>query len=242
MHMTAFHQTEHFPRHPAHLKRFAIKFAFKRIQSRHDIRYLAIPMVGGMWCVRGFGFLPNAGISFPHHFLAKIDPHQIVLENVVVEHVLGGFTQIQNPFGYGWRFDAVGHVLGIDGASTVVIAADPADTTRNEMRIAGILVLHENAITSENRGSAVALDYLLIGEVNFREDTQASDNTRDRIPRHFHNVFGMGFGFPNRSSCDGHLLISFGGLGVRVMFGLIAGSKFATWMAPSRFLIRGALG
>ena len=37
MHVAAFHQAEHLARHAAHLQRFPVKLAGKRIQRPHDV-------------------------------------------------------------------------------------------------------------------------------------------------------------------------------------------------------------
>ena len=54
-------------------------------------------------------FFPNAGIGFLHHHFAEIDADEIVLENAVIEHVLGRFAEIDDPFRQRRRFDAVRH-------------------------------------------------------------------------------------------------------------------------------------
>src|ERR1700724_1886794 len=46
--------------------------------------------------------------------------------------------------GHGGRANAKGHVLCVGGAGGVVIATDAADPAGDEVRIAGILTLHEN--------------------------------------------------------------------------------------------------
>ena len=43
-------------------------------------------------------FFPNTRVCFLDHHLAEIDADEIVLENVVIEHVLGCFTEIHDPF------------------------------------------------------------------------------------------------------------------------------------------------
>ncbi len=47
---------------------------------------------------------PDAGIGFLHHLLAEIHADQVVLEDVVVEHVLGGFAEVDDPLGHGGGF------------------------------------------------------------------------------------------------------------------------------------------
>jgi hypothetical protein len=70
------------------------------------------------------------------------------------------------------------------------------------MRIPGILVLHENAVTPEDGRCAMTLDDLLVGKIYFGENAQTSDDPGYRIPGHFHDIFRVGPGFLNRSSCN----------------------------------------
>jgi hypothetical protein len=77
----------------------------------------------------------------------------------------------------------------------VIVTTDPTDPTGNEVSVPGILILHEDAVATEYGRSAVALDDSLIGKVNFRKDAQTSNYPGDRIPRHFNDIFWMGWGF-----------------------------------------------
>src|ERR1035438_2772157 len=86
-------------------------------------------------------FLPNAGIRLLDHLLAKVHADQIVLENVVVEHVFGRLAQVDDPFGHWGRLYTEGHVLRICGAGSVIVAADAADAAGDEMGIAGTITL-----------------------------------------------------------------------------------------------------
>src|SRR5579862_6309775 len=104
-------------------------------------------MLIGVW---GFGFLrfgPETGIRLFHHLLAEIDADQVVLKNIVVEHVLRGLTEIDDPLSEVRRLDAESHVLGVAGAGGMVIAANAAS---DEMGVAGVLALHENAVATED--------------------------------------------------------------------------------------------
>src|ERR1700724_877612 len=98
MHMPPFHQAEHFARQPAHLERLTIKLALKWVASCHYLRYPSTPVVLWGWRLSRFCFLPNTRIGFADHFLAEIDADQIVLKNIVIEHVLGRLTQVNDPF------------------------------------------------------------------------------------------------------------------------------------------------
>ena len=155
---------------------------------------------------------PHAGIGFLDHHLAEIDADEIVLENIVVEHVLGRFAEIDDPLRQGRRLDAVGHVLRIDGAGRVVVPADAADAARDEVGVARILVLHEDAVAAENRRGAVALDDLLVREIDLRVDAQAADDARDRVPRHFLDVGRLGIGLADGGFGSGAVVVSMYGL------------------------------
>src|ERR1019366_3080449 len=43
------------------------------------------------------GQLEHARVGLAGHPLAEVDPDQVLLEDVVVEHVLGGLAQIDDP-------------------------------------------------------------------------------------------------------------------------------------------------
>src|SRR6185437_6762629 len=109
---------------------------------------------------------------------------QVLLEDVVIEHVLGRFAEIDNPLAKMRRPDPVGHVLVVNRAGGVVVAADPADTTGNEMRVARVLAFHEDAVATEDRRGAVAFDDTLLLEVDLRVNPETAHDPGDRIPGH----------------------------------------------------------
>src|SRR5262249_33765059 len=80
--------------------------------------------------------------------------------------------------------DAERHVLGVAGAGGVVIPADAADSAGDEVRVARVLPLHENAVTAKNRRRTAALDHLTVGKVDLRVDAQAAHDASDRVPGH----------------------------------------------------------
>ena len=82
------------------------------------------------------------------------------------------------------RLDAEGHVLGVDGAGGVVVAADAADTAGDEVGVARVLALHEDAVAAEDRRGAVALGDLPVGEVDLGVDAEAAHDPGDRVPGH----------------------------------------------------------
>ena len=51
----------------------------------------------------------------------------------------------------------------------------------------------------------MALDYLSVGEINFREDSQTPDNSGNRVPRHFYDVTGLGTRFRSGGGRSFHL-------------------------------------
>ena len=204
MHMAPFHQAEHLAGHPAHLQRLPIKGAGEGIEGAHDVGDHAVAVQVSMWGRRLLGFREDAGVRFLDHLLAEVHSHEVVLEDVVVEHVLGGFTEVHDPFAHGGGTDSERHVLRIGGASGMVVAANAADATRDEVRIARIFAFHENAVAAEDRGGAVTLSHLAILEVDLGEDAQAANDPGDRVPVHLDQVLTLGRGFLGRCCNSAH--------------------------------------
>ena len=155
--MAPLHEAEHLARHAAHLQGFAVELALERIERLHDVADRAVAVRAG---VRRLGLrrlLPHAEIGLAHHLLAEVHAHQVFLEDVVIEHVLGGFAEVHDPFADVRRLDAVCHVLRVDRAGAMVVAADAADAAGDEMSVARILALHEDAVAAEDRRGAMAL-------------------------------------------------------------------------------------
>ena len=67
----------------------------------------------------------------------------------------------------------------------MIVAADPADATGDEVRITRIFVFHEDAVSAEDGGRAVALRNLLILEIDLGEDSETAHNAGDRIPQSY---------------------------------------------------------
>ena len=192
MDVPALHQAEHLAGVAADLERLAVELALERVQRPHDVGDRAVAVGGG---VRGLGALrlrPDAGVGLLDHPLAEVDPDQIVLEDVVVEHVFGGFAEVDDPLGERRRLDPVGHVLGVDRAGRMVVAADAADPAGDEMGVARILALHEDAVAAEDRRGAVTLDDLAVVEVDLGEDAETADDPGDRVPVHLDDVAAPG--------------------------------------------------
>jgi hypothetical protein len=66
----------------------------------------------------------------------------------------------------------------------VIVTADAADTTGDEVGVTRIDPLHEDVETAEDHRRAVTLQHLSVREINLRVDSQAAHDPRDRIPGH----------------------------------------------------------
>src|SRR5579884_2821139 len=97
MDVTPLHQTELLAGQPAHLQRLKVECPAEGIEGPHDIRDGTISVVGSVWGFSALCLLKHTGIRLTHHLLAEVNTNQILLEDVVVEHVLCGLAQIENP-------------------------------------------------------------------------------------------------------------------------------------------------
>ena len=70
----------------------------------------------------------------------------------------------------------------------MIIAANSADPAGDEMRVARIFALHENAVAAENGGGAVAFRHFAILEIDLGVDAQAAHDPRDRVPVHLDQI------------------------------------------------------
>jgi hypothetical protein len=158
---------------------------------------------------RLFRFGPHAGIGLFHHLLAEIHADQVVLKNVVVEHVLGGFAQIQNPFSERGRLASERHVLRVHRAGGVVVSADSADAAGDEVRVAGIFALHEDAVAAKDRRSAETLRDLFVFEIDLGENPQTSHDAGNRVPVHLDQIPALGGRYRSGLQGSGHLFCPF---------------------------------
>ena len=168
----ALHQAEHLARPPADLQGLAVEVALERVERAHDVADGPVAVVGGVRRLGVVGPLEHARVGLLDHPLAVVHPDQVLLEDVVVEHVLGGLAEVDDPLAERRRVHAVGHVLVVDRAGRVVVAADPADPAGDEVRVARILALHEDAVAAEDRRRAVALGDGLLLEVDLGVDAR----------------------------------------------------------------------
>ncbi len=184
------------------------------------------------------------GIRFLHHLLAEIHADQVVLKDVVVEHVFGGFAEVDDPFGDVRWADAERHVLRVGGARRVIVPANSADAAGDEVGVPRVFAFHENAIAAKNRRRAVALGHSPIFKIDFGENSQATHDPGNRIPVHLHQFAGLRW----RISCVwcgdcAHFPRSFISL-IRCLVSsrAIASGEFGTRMPPFRFFVHGVIG
>ena len=190
--MATLHQAEHLAGGTADLQGLAIELPLEGIERAHDVPDGAVAMILRVRSFGAIGQLEHARVCLRDHLLAVVHADEVLLEDVVVEHVLGCLAEIDDPLAEVWRSYAVGHVLPIHRAGGMVIATDTADATRDEVGVPRVLALHEDAVATEDRRSAKTLNDLLLGEVDLRVDTQAAHDPSDRIPGHLDQVAAAG--------------------------------------------------
>jgi len=184
----AFHQAEHLSRPPADLQGLPIELTGERVERPHDVGDRPVTVHIGVGRLGILGLGEHTWIGFGDHLFAVVHPDQVLLEDVVVEHVFRGLAEVDQPLAQVRRTNAVRHVLRVHRACAVVVTADATDTAGDEMGVAGILALHEQRVAAEYRRRAVAFDDLAVVEVNLRIDAEAADYPGDGIPRHLHQL------------------------------------------------------
>ena len=70
----------------------------------------------------------------------------------------------------------------------MIVAADAANAAGDEVGVARIFALHEDAVAAKDRRGAVTLRHMLVLKVDLGKDAQAAHDTGDRVPVHFHQV------------------------------------------------------
>ena len=172
---------------------------------------------------RLLGLREHARVGLLDHLLAEVHVRHAVVEDRVVEHVVGGLGQVERVVAELRRLDAVGHVLVQARAGGVVVTADPADPARDEVGVARVDPLHEDVEAAEDHRGRVALQDFLVREVDLRVDPEAPDDAGDRVPRHLLDddlaLLGrsLGVAISGSSSAGRHPL--------RVVPGLVAGRQ-----------------
>ncbi len=182
--MTATEQAVHLARVARDMQRLEVELAGERIERAHDVgdRLIAVDILAGRG--RGLGFGQQRRVGLLDHLLAEIDVRHAVVEDRVVEHVVGRLGEVEGQVTERRRLHPVGHVLVQARAGRVVVTADAADATGDEVGVARVDPLHEDVKPAEHHGCAVGLENLLIGEVDLGVDAEAADDPRDRIPGH----------------------------------------------------------
>ena len=94
MDVPAFHQAEHLSRPPADLQRLPIELAGERVERAHDVGDGPVPVRVGVRCLGVLRLGQHARIGLGDHLLAEVHADQVLLEDVVVEHVFRGFTEV----------------------------------------------------------------------------------------------------------------------------------------------------
>ena len=130
------------------------------------------------------GLRQHGRVRLLDHLLAEVHVRHAVVEDRVVEHVVGGLGEVERVVAELRRLHAVGHVLVEARGRAVVVTADPADPAGDEVRVARVDALHEDVEPAEDHRGAVALEHLLVREVDLRVDAERPDDAGDRIPRH----------------------------------------------------------
>jgi hypothetical protein len=87
----------------------------------------------------------------------------------------------------------------------MVVPANPANTAGDEVGVARILPLHENAIATKNRRRAIAFRYAPIIKIDLREDSEASYDPGDWVPIHVHQFAGLAGRISQRSGDGAHV-------------------------------------
>ena len=182
--VTAAEQAVHLTRVARYVQCLQVELAGERVQRPHDVGDRLEPVDVTTRRRRVLGLGEQRGVGLLDHLLAEVDVGHAVVEDRVVEDVVGGLGQVERQVAERRRLDAVGHVLVQARARAVVVTADAADPAGDEVRVARIDPLHEDVEAAEDHRRAVALEHLLIGEVDLGVDAEASDDPRNRIPRH----------------------------------------------------------
>jgi hypothetical protein len=143
------HQAEHLAGDPADLQGLLVDLALEGVEGLHDVGDGPVAVDVAAGGVGALGAGQYTGVGGLDHGLAEVHEHQVVLEDRVVEHVLGRFAEVDDVLGEPRRLDPVGHLLGVVGAGGVVVTADAADAGGDEAGVARVLALHEHRVAAE---------------------------------------------------------------------------------------------
>jgi hypothetical protein len=116
---------------------------------------------------------------------AEINVTHVIVEYGVVKHIVGCLAHVKYVISKMGRLNAVSHILVKYRSGHVIIATDPAYTARDKVRITGIDASHKDVKSTKDHGSAVALLYLPVGEIDLAMNPQTTYNACNWVPRHF---------------------------------------------------------
>ena len=184
MRVAAAEQAVHLTRVAGDLERLQVEAAGERVQGPHNVGERLVAMDVGVRRRCLLGLCQQGRVRVLDHLLAEVDVRHAVVEDRVVEHVIGGLGQVERQVAQRRRLDRIGHVLVQARAGAVVVTTDAADPAGDEVRVARVDPFHEDVEPAEHHRGRVALVHLLIGEVDLGVDPEAADDPRDRIPRH----------------------------------------------------------
>ena len=182
--VAAAEEAVHLARVARHLQRLEVEAAGERVERPHDVGDRLVAVDVAVRRGRVLGRLEQRRIGLLDHLLAEVDVRHAVVEDRVVEHEVGRLGQVVGVVAELRRLHAVGHVLVQARAGAVIVTADATDAARDEVGVARVDALHEDVEAAEHHRGAVALEHLLVGEVDLRVDAEAAHDPRDRVPRH----------------------------------------------------------
>ena len=73
----------------------------------------------------------------------------------------------------------------------MVISADAANATGDEVRVPRVFASHEDAVAAKDGRGAITFDDFAVVEINLSENSETPDDSGDRVPVHFHKVAGF---------------------------------------------------
>ena len=182
--VAAAEQAVHLARVAGHLQRLEVELAGERVQRAHDVGDRLVAVDVGVRRRRALGLREHRRVGLLDHLLGVVHVRHAVVVDRVVEHEVRGLREVERVVAELRRLDPVGHVLVQARAGAVVVTADAADAAGDEVRVARVDALHEDVEAAEDHRRRVALEDLLVGEVDLGVDAQRPDDAGDRIPRH----------------------------------------------------------
>jgi len=96
--VATLHEAEHLSRVTGDLQCLAVELTESGLSAPHDVADVLVSVGRFLRGRSAVGQVKDTGIGLGDHLLAVVDPDQVLLEDVVVEHVLGRFTQVDDPF------------------------------------------------------------------------------------------------------------------------------------------------